>query len=277
MTRSARTVPGRVSVVVPTRDSARTLRQCLASVTAQTHPDIELVVVDNGSRDGTVAIARELADRVEQWGPERSAQRNRGLRVSSGEYLVFLDSDQTLEPAVAAEAVALFATDPRLGAIVIPELARGQGFLASCRALEKHVYLGNPHVEAARVFRRDVLERFGGYDERLTGAEDWELPDRVEAARYRIGRTRARVWHEEGAVRIGEAFRKKRYYGRGVASYLQLPGGPGHRRLACLGLLRRPRLLARAPHHALGLAALKAVEYAGLALGLLEGRRGMAR
>ena len=78
------TVAERVSFVVPTRNTERTLAACLASVRAQDHPDVELVVVDNASTDGTAAIAREHADIFEAAGPERSAQRNRGATLASG-------------------------------------------------------------------------------------------------------------------------------------------------------------------------------------------------
>ncbi len=267
-------VVGRLTVVVPTRNSARTLRATLESVRAQTHPDIELIVVDNASSDETERIAAEYADRIERWGPERSAQRNRGWLVTSGDLVLFLDSDLALEPGVAGEAVELFRADSGLGAAVIPEHAHGEGFLASCRALEKRLYLGDGDVEAARIFRRRVLMETGGYDECLTAFEDWELAERVEGAGYSLGRLRSGAWHDEGRVCLGDAFRKKRYYGRDLASYLA--ARPGSRRLLRPGVLTRRRLLAHAPHLAAGLAVLKSVEGAGILLGSFEGRRGRA-
>jgi len=265
-------VPGRLSVIVPTRNSARSLEHCLESVRAQTHPDVELIVVDNGSSDDTSRIARAYADRVIERGPERSAQRNHGWRIGSGEIVLFLDSDQALEPDVAAEAVAAFHADPRLGALVIPEFAFGEGFLAGSRALEKRLYVGDPSVEAARIFRREALEACGGYDETLTGPEDWELPDRVQASGRVVGRTRARVWHDEGHVSLRTAFKKKRYYAGGVHRYLTR-GGP-RRPLVRRRTLRRLPLLAGAPLTGLGLIVLRLVEVVGMLLGLVEASRG---
>jgi glycosyltransferase involved in cell wall biosynthesis len=269
-------VVGRVSIVVPTRNSARTLRATLASARAQAGAEIELIVVDNRSTDETPRIAAELADRVERWGPERSAQRNRGWRVASGELVVFLDSDLALEPGVAREALALFAGEARIGAAVIPEHAHGVGFLAACRGLEKRLYLGDRDVEAARIFRREALAQVGGYDESLDAFEDWELADRVEAAGYALGRVASRAWHDEGRVSLRRAFGKKRSYGRHLARYVDARPRR-RRRLLRLGMLSDPRPLARRPDLAAGLVALKGCECAGLLIGAAQGRREVGR
>jgi arabinofuranan 3-O-arabinosyltransferase len=264
-------VPGRLSVVVPTRNSARALEGCLRSVREQTHRDVELIVVDNGSTDDTIVIAEAYADRVVQRGPERSAQRNHGWQISTGELVLFLDSDQCLEPGVAADAIEAFDADARLGALVIPEMAFGEGILARSRALEKRIYLGDPAVEAARIFRRSALEACGGYDERLTGPEDWELPDRLAADGWRIGRTRALVWHDEGRVRLRGAFGKKRYYAAGVHRYLK--ESSVRRPLVRARSLRRLWLLFRSPVAGAGLVALRTLEVAGMTYGLAEAAR----
>ena len=125
----------RVSLIVPTRNSARTLAACLESCRNQTHPDVEVIVVDNSSTDGTIEIAQALADRTFDQKPERSAQRNRGAAESTGEIVVFIDSDMVLEPTVVADAVAVFERRPEVGAVIIPERSFGEGFFASCRVL----------------------------------------------------------------------------------------------------------------------------------------------
>src|SRR5712691_8291516 len=92
-----------VSVVIPTRNAARTLDACLRSVRSQTYGRVELVVVDNHSSDRTPEIARQYADVFETYGPERSAQRNYGARISSGDYVMFIDADMTLGPKLIDE------------------------------------------------------------------------------------------------------------------------------------------------------------------------------
>ena len=71
-----------VSVIVPTRNSAATIAQCLTSVRAQTYSPIEIIVVDNASDDDTVRLARAQADQLILAGPERSAQTNRGVEAA---------------------------------------------------------------------------------------------------------------------------------------------------------------------------------------------------
>jgi glycosyltransferase involved in cell wall biosynthesis len=261
-----------VTVVVPTRNTERTLASCLRSIRAQAYPAVELIVVDNSSTDATLEIAKEHADQVVTWGPERSAQRNHGWRIGSGTYLIFIDADMVLNSGIVAEVVDAFQADPGLGALVIPELAFGEGFLARCRELEKQLYLGDGRVEAARAFPRRVLDEVGGYDEDITGFEDWELPDRIRAAGYQVGRVTSLIMHDEGRISLRKAFSKKRYYGHWLPRYRKVQVATP-RPLGRPALLSRPGQLLRSPHRFAGLLVLKTTEWTGLALGAYEGGR----
>jgi glycosyltransferase involved in cell wall biosynthesis len=262
----------RVSFVVPTRNAARTLRACLASICRQRDADVELIVVDNASDDGTFEIANEYADIVLQHGPERSAQRNLGAKSATGSVVVFVDADMVLPQDVARDCVALLGpeSDPSVRAVVLPELAFGIGYLAKCRALEKALYVGDLAVEAARAFRIEEFLQAGGYDETLTGPEDWELADRIVGAGGAPARANGTVWHDEGRIELRRAFGKKRYYGRGLAQYVRANKYMVHRRPDLRHAFRRPRLLIAHPSRALGLAVLKTVEFSGAAVGAAE-------
>jgi glycosyltransferase involved in cell wall biosynthesis len=262
----------KISAIVPTRNSGRTLAACLGSLRHQTHPDVEIIVVDNASSDDTAALAGRLAHVFVDRGPERSAQRNTGAVLATGEILVFIDSDMVLEPTVLADIAGTLQARPEVGAIIIPERSFGTGFLASCRVMEKSLYVGQDDVEAPRAFRAELFDLIGRWDETLTAAEDWDLADRTRAAGVGIARVSSWIWHDEGRISLSAQFTKKQYYGRWVAEYLS-------RRPEARRHLSRPRILAQAPRmlrspvRTGGMVVLKGVETAGLVVGMRKAHR----
>lgn len=261
-----------VSVVIPTKNSARTLEACLQSIRTQAYQPIEIVVADNGSTDATKEIAERLADSVIGAGPERSAQRNAAARHAQGSCLVFIDSDMVLEENVVGECVE--AVSAHADAVVIPERSFGDGFWARCKALERSCYVGDETIEAARFFTRTIFERVDGYDEQLTGSEDWDLHERAREAGAGFGRTNAFIWHDEGRLRLRHLAAKKFAYGKTLAPYARR-----HPRLARTqfrlvrpAYLRNRRRLAEDPIAAAGMLVMKSSEMAAGAAGLLSAR-----
>ncbi len=267
-----------VSFIVPTKDSDRTLAACLESIRAQQGVAVELIVVDNHSTDQTVAIAQQFADEVLTIGPERSAQRNAGAAAATADYVVFIDSDMDLAPDIAREIVEQFSHNATDTCLVIPERVDGTGFWVKCRSIEKQMYLGDPRVEAARAFRRQIFIDAGGYDESLTGAEDWELPDRLVRNGGRVGRIESMVSHDEQGLTLFSTFRKKIYYGKGVAGFAANTAGGTKGRFARTNSLKRVgRFFVRQPIHVIGLFILKAVEVTGVLIGMAIARHAQNR
>ncbi|HCD99918.1 MAG TPA: family 2 glycosyl transferase, partial [Armatimonadetes bacterium] len=113
-------VPGRASVIVPCFNASRTLAAAIDSALAQTHPDTEVVVVDDGSTDGSGEIAESYGERivlVRQPNRGLSAARNAGVAASSGEFLTLLDADDVLLPECVARRVRMLQEDPGLGLV----------------------------------------------------------------------------------------------------------------------------------------------------------------
>jgi GT2 family glycosyltransferase len=108
----------RVSVVLVTWNSARYLARCLEALSRQTHPSIELIVVDNASTDESVTLAEPQATRTIR-NPANlgfSVAVNQAIAVSSGEFVMLLNPDARLEPSYIATLVDAFdALDPRFG------------------------------------------------------------------------------------------------------------------------------------------------------------------
>ena len=246
-----------VGIVVPTFNSAKTLRMCLESLRSQTHP-CQLVVVDNHSVDETRGIAGEVADHVLVVGPERSAQRNAGAAFLHCEIVGFIDSDMTVSPRVVEEVAA--AVGAGAGAVVVPEVTVGTGFWASVRAFERSHYIGDERVEAARFFRADLFQALNGFDEGLDAAEDWDLTIRARAVAL-VGRTESRIDHHEGRVTYRAACAKKGRYAGGILAFSRKQGTRSLGRLLSRRYLRQPWLLL-VPHPLLGagLVALKSGE-----------------
>ncbi len=264
------TVGSLVTVIVPTRNSARTLEACLNSIRSQLYRPIELVVIDNESTDKTLQIATRRADVVETFGPERSAQRNRGAALARGDYLLFIDSDMNLAPRVVAECVeAIRASGAH--AVVIPEITIGEGFLVRCLALERSCYAGDDSVEAARFFTRGAFAASGGYDENLTGPEDWDLSIRVAAGNY-LPRALSCISHDEGRLRLRVVLAKKRRYAA-TSLYYWRKHGPTALGQANLvfrpAFLRNWRRLLRHPILTAGFLSLKSLEAAAGLSGLV--------
>lgn len=151
-----------VSVIIPTKNSAVTIEKCLKSIVDQTYPKIEVIIVDGLSTDITRKIAEEFSAKIVISNSRRSEARNIGAESSTGEYLLFVDSDMQLDPMVIAKCMEM--TDTGCDVLIIPEISVGQGFWAKCRTLEKSCYLGDDNIEASRFFKRSAFRRIGGYD-----------------------------------------------------------------------------------------------------------------
>ena len=169
-----------VSVIVPARDAAPYLAECLASVLRQSHPVHEVIVVDDGSTDATAAIAARFGAPVRVVGQAPAGAnpaRNRGVRESSGAFVAFLDADDLWEPTKLEVQVAAFAADPPpdlvFGMVTqfrSPELAAGEG-----PALRSGASPMVGHHLGAMLVRRETFEGVGWLDETTYSGDfvDW--------------------------------------------------------------------------------------------------------
>lgn len=168
---------------------------------AQTRPVDEIVVVDDGSTDGTAGLlAARYGGRVSvlrQANAGVSAARNAGMAAARGRYLALLDSDDLWLPDKTARQVALLDAHPDFGMVLcdvermdaegarIDVLHRREAIPADGWALAG--VLGNPAlVPASAMLRREVLDDVGGFDPALRTAEDLDFHLRV-ARRWKIG------------------------------------------------------------------------------------------
>jgi glycosyltransferase involved in cell wall biosynthesis len=180
-----------VSVVIPTYNRANLVVETVESVIAQTYPNVEIVVVDDGSTDDTVDTLGPYRGRVKlvrQPNAGRSVARNTGMHHTSGKYIVFLDSDDLLLPESLAVRVTFLEAHPEV------DLVYGDGFALeeSGRLFElgSHIRRFPPtnHDEFVHEFcktnffppllalvRRSTLVDRESFDPEIVGLEDWDL------------------------------------------------------------------------------------------------------
>ena len=264
-----------VTVVVPTRDSMRTLAACLRSIRAQDVP-VELVVVDNDSIDGTYELAGRLAAAAVRGGPERSAQRNTGVRRARTAWVLWVASAMVLPPGTVSAARATAAA-PGADAVAVPEVSVGAGFWTACRALERACYVDDPSLHNPRLLRRELLLGDGGFDPAMAGPEDTDLRLRLREAGTRTALCPdVRIGHDEGRLTLRSILSKRVYYGRSLPAFVaKNPGALAGQGAGTLrALVRHRRTLAAHPVRTGGLVLLRALEAAAYVVGYQLGRRG---
>jgi glycosyltransferase involved in cell wall biosynthesis len=216
--RSAEASVPMVSVVITTKNEEKNIENCLRSIKNQVYKNIELIVVDNFSEDKTAEIAKRYTAKVYFKGNERSAQRNYGAKVASGEYILYLDADMILSPSLVDECVEKCEHNNEV-ALYVPERIVGEGFWIKVRDFERSFYTGTV-VDAVRFIRIDVFKKVGGFDESLIGPEDWDFDRKIR----QVGRTGiaiASLCHNEGRFSMERYLKKKVYYNVGIQKYLR--------------------------------------------------------
>lgn len=176
-----------VSVVIPAYNRARYLRQAVDSVLDQDYPDLEVLVVDDGSTDDTPGILASYGPRVHavtQKNAGPSAARNRGVREAAGELVAFHDSDDLMLPGRLRAQAALFAKNPDLGLASADYLKIGPDgealgsdrlSLADRLRLASGVCYRNFFATPTVMVRRACLKATGLFAEDLSFGEDWDL------------------------------------------------------------------------------------------------------
>jgi glycosyltransferase involved in cell wall biosynthesis len=197
----------RVSVVVCAYNAERTLDQCLASLAGLDYPDYEVILVNDGSRDGTLEIAERhgFCRIISQPNKGLSVARNVGAEAATGEIVAYTDSDCVADPDWLTYLVARMEA----GALVAcggpnfppPEDRLVPAAVAVSPGGPTHVLLSDEvaeHIAGCNMaFRRDVLLRLGGFDPIYRAAgDDVDICWRFQDAGYTIGFSPAAiVWH----------------------------------------------------------------------------------
>lgn len=210
-----------VSIIIPSYNSAQFIRQCLESIKEQTYPHIEIIVVDKGSIDETVAIAKKYTGNVFTYGKERSAQMNFGISKAKGEYLYRVDSDFVLEPEVVEQCVRECESKGLDGIAVHNTSAEGLGFWADVRKIERNTYRDDDLIVGVRFFSRKSFSKIKEFDETMQGPEDFEFHNKFVKAGFRFGRIKAIERHLGEPKTLLDIWKKFFYYGKSNYRYVK--------------------------------------------------------
>ena len=250
-----------ISIIIATKNEQENIERCLKSIKAQSIP-AEIIVVDNFSEDNTLQIAKVYTQNVYKSGPERSAQRNFGLKKAHGQYVLFLDADMELSPTLLKECRQKMQKNAKISGIVIDEVAKGRNFLARIKSLEKTLSNKNSQIEAARFFKKSLVLKLGGYDENLISGEDWDLSIRAKTF-GRFARIKSKIIHHEN-MSFWQDIKKKYYYAQNIQKYAkkhpeEFKKQAGYWRF--FYLFKKPKIIYKNPNAFLGLILLKSAQY----------------
>ena len=201
--------PGRVSVIIPAFNAEAYIAEAIESVIGQTYPDVECIVVDDGSTDRTGEVVETYGERIQhirQPNSGPSVARNRGIETASGEYIGFLDADDVYFKHKLEHQVSLLEHCPKADAAICDcVLTNVQGIPLGrlfshhpiIRGIAKSTVPGGHFLEesifpyllldaffytGALLIRRRALSHVGGYDESLTWHEDLQFHLRLACA-----------------------------------------------------------------------------------------------
>ena len=183
-----------VSIVVINYNAKEYLESCLNSVLNSDYPNFEVIIVDNGSEDGSLEFLEEISKskpninvikNEENLGP--SAARNQGIKIAKGKYVAFLDNDTRVRPLWLKEAIKVFEADPKIGACqcklilddtdniidCVGEYLGQYGFLVHVVTPGEEKDVGQYDIiieifaakSAGMIARKDVLNKIGGFDD----------------------------------------------------------------------------------------------------------------
>jgi glycosyltransferase involved in cell wall biosynthesis len=182
-----------VSVVIPTYNRAHSIREAVASALAQTFTNLEVIVVDDGSRDGTDKVIQGFDDSRLRYvrlatNSGASAARNRGTAEARGEFIAFLDSDDRWHPSKLQKQLDAFARAPaavglvctgvrhitRTGDIQMVWIPQDHG-----KVLPRQLAYNITGSGSNPLIRREILDRVGGWDVTLRSCQDFDLGIRI--------------------------------------------------------------------------------------------------
>jgi GT2 family glycosyltransferase len=218
----------KVSIIIPTYNSGETLACCLKSVYSQTYSPIEVIIVDNLSSDDTLRIATDFDAKVIRQKSTPALARNIGIANSTGEYVLFIDSDQVLSRSVVMDCVKNCESE-NTRMVRIPEIFIGKDFWSTCSAVWKNYYWkveqkygtgGNVLSGEPRFFLKEQIALVGMLDPALRWGEDYNLHRKLIKIGVKEALCKSALYHYEPSS-IRKILVKNIRYGSSMPDFMK--------------------------------------------------------
>ena len=199
-----------ISIVITTKNEEKNIERILSSINRFFDmKKTEVIVVDNYSNDNTKDVSMKFCVKFALKGPERSAQRNHGIRISIFDYILILDADMEVTSKVQNELYDLINLNYDF--VYINEKIIQSGIIGKIRNYERSLY-DNTDNNCPRFFKKKIFFNEGFFLENLTGLEDTEYNLRLKNKKYKSTIMKSKINHYEIGLSFLDTIKKKVYY-----------------------------------------------------------------
>lgn len=205
-----------ISIIIPTFNRAKLLARSLRSILNQNYEEWEVIIIDNFSEDNTEQIIRGFKNKKIIYkkfhnNGSIAKSRNEAIKISTGNYIAFLDSDDWWKPYKLTKCIEAFKNNSDLSIIyhncIITDGKKNKN--SKCRALRKNTYddlicNGNTLITSSVILRKDILQKVGLFNDSrdYLGWEDYDLWIRIAKANFKfkfIKNVLGYYWNDESS------------------------------------------------------------------------------
>jgi glycosyltransferase involved in cell wall biosynthesis len=171
----------KISIIIPAKNSGKTLGICLQAIAKQTHKPFEVIVIDDNSSKEGFLEHQKLCSKygfklVKNTLSGRSTARNEGIKMARGDYILFLDSDQEIAENTLEECIK---SAEHYDLLSIKETNVPKDFWSKVLSYEFKIWFWGTNRDIPRFYKSSILKKIGGYDPSLEFGEDWDLAERA--------------------------------------------------------------------------------------------------
>lgn len=197
-----------VSIIIPLYNAENFISECLCSVLKQTYKEIEIIVVNNNSTDGSVEVVQDIITKnpskiqlVNEYNRGAPHARNKGLSLANGQFIQFLDADDKISSNKIEEQLKAFS--PLIDVVISDYIVYSEKMdkIIEYKSFENlefnplEIAITNIITTCNPLYRKKIIEDIGGYDTSLEGSQDWEFHIRLVLKGYKFKYLKGQFFH----------------------------------------------------------------------------------